>query len=128
MSREVRRVPAIWEHPKRVDGKYIPLLEADPEDPPEESDRHMPNWPVSERTHYQMYETTTEGKPISPVCETPEELARWLADNKASAFAGMPANYDHWLSMINNGSWAPTAFRRGGVMISGVEAMFPSKR
>ena len=44
--------------------------------------------PIEERTHYQMYETCTEGTPISPVMETPENLARWLADNGASAFGG----------------------------------------
>lgn len=27
MGREVRRVPANWQHPKNVEGHYVPLLE-----------------------------------------------------------------------------------------------------
>lgn len=58
---------------------------------------YMPEWPAAEKTHYQMYETTTEGSPISPVMDSPESLARWLADNNASAFGSMGASYEQWL-------------------------------
>lgn len=68
-----------------------------------DAEDYMPYWPEEERTHYQMYENTSEGTPISPVCETPEELARWLTDNKASAFASMTASYEEWLSMCKDG-------------------------
>lgn len=61
---------------------------------------YMPDWPEEERTHWQMYEDTSEGTPISPVFETPEKLARWLADNSASAFADITATYDEWYRMI----------------------------
>src|SRR6185503_13867538 len=30
------------------------------------SDEYMPDWPAEERTHLMMYETTSEGTPISP--------------------------------------------------------------
>lgn len=40
---------------------------------PDASD-YMPDWPEAERTHYQMYENTSEGTPISPVMATPEDL------------------------------------------------------
>jgi len=46
-----------------------------------------------------MYETCSEGTPISPVMETPEQLARWLVDNKASFFGTMTAPYDRWLEI-----------------------------
>jgi len=49
-----------------------------------------------------MYETCTEGTPISPAFATPEELARWLADNEASAFGGMTASYEGWLRTIKS--------------------------
>ena len=71
--------------------------------PPKE-ERHMPEFKPHECTHYQMYETCSEGTPISPVMETPEELARWLADNKASAFGSMTATYEQWLNTIHRGS------------------------
>lgn len=60
---------------------------------------HMPNWPASERTHLMMYEDTSEGTPISPAFETPEELARWLTDNGASAFGDMKGSYEGWLKV-----------------------------
>jgi hypothetical protein len=66
-------------------------------------DDYMPSWPESERTHVQMYETTTEGTPISPAFETPEALARWLADNGASAFGTQKASYEAWLATCKYG-------------------------
>lgn len=83
------------------------------------SANHMPKWADEERTHYQMYEDTSEGTPISPVMETPEELAQWLVDNNASSFGAMTATYEQWLS-ICKGGWAPSAVIVGGVMQSGV--------
>jgi hypothetical protein len=64
---------------------------------------YMPSWKEEERTHLMMYEDTTEGTPISPACETAEELARWLADNNASAFGKMTATYEEWLATIKRG-------------------------
>ena len=64
---------------------------------------YMPNWPGSERTHWQMYEDTTEGTPISPVCESPEELAQWLADNGASVWGLEQASREQWAEIIKQG-------------------------
>jgi len=162
VGREVRRVPANWEHPKRSNGQYIPLNdgytkrlhdweegksqwekglysdfsggwepiseayrgqtweEYDGERPDPKD--YMPDWPEDERTHWQMYEDTSEGTPISPVMPDPESLARWLADNDASAFADMTATYEQWLATIQRG-WAPSAiFSPATGLISGVEA------
>jgi hypothetical protein len=57
---------------------------------------------------WQMWETTSEGSPISPVFPTPEELARWLADTGASAFGDETATYEEWLATIRRG-WAVSA-------------------
>lgn len=84
---------------------------------------YMPDWSAEERTHYQMYETTSEGSPISPVKASPEELARWLADNNASAFAGMTCTYEQWLNMIVGSGSSVSAVMSNGVMTSGVAAM-----
>lgn len=88
---------------------------------PEEAD-YMPDFPASERTHFQMYEDTTEGTPISPVMETPEALAHWLADNGASAFGDMTATYDEWLETIKRG-FACGLLITGNVMQSGVSGL-----
>ncbi len=87
-------------------------------DRPDAAD-YMPDWPEVERTHLQMYETCTEGTPISPVFKSPEKLARWLADNGASSFGHMTATYEQWLATIKRGS-AVSAFIQGGVITSGV--------
>lgn len=92
---------------------------------PVEAD-YMPDWPDEARTHFMMYETTTEGTPISPAFATPEELARWLVDNNASAFAGDTASYAAWLKVCQ-GRPAPSAIGTVGpaglVMESGVEVL-----
>ena len=79
--------------------------------------------PVPTGDGWQMWETTSEGSPISPVFATPEELARWLADNGASTFGNNTATYDQWLAMVQSG-WAMSAmFVPGKGVISGVEAV-----
>lgn len=86
---------------------------------PPNPENYMPYWSEEERTHYQMYEVVTEGTPMSPICETPEELAQWLADNKASAFGRQTATYAEWLKMINKG-FAISAVLSEGSLIPGV--------
>jgi hypothetical protein len=83
---------------------------------------YMPEFDESELTHIMMYEDTSEGTPISPAFETPEELAHWLADNNASAFGDMTATYEHWLATCKSG-WAPSAVVVRGKMMSGVEGI-----
>jgi len=86
-------------------------------------DDYMPNWPDDIRTHYQMYETTSEGTPISPVMASPEELAHWLADNGASAFAGMTATYEQWLRTIVGSGSIGSCVKTENKIISGVETV-----
>jgi hypothetical protein len=141
MGREVRRVKAGWRHPKE-DGNFKPLFEgyaaakAEFEEMqakdglqeaieymgcPDKSD-YMPDWTDEEKTHIQMYENTSEGTPISPVMDTPENLAGWLTDNGASAFASMTADYESWLRVCTGG-FAPSAVIVGGKMESGVAGL-----
>src|ERR1017187_9570080 len=135
MGREIRMVPADWQHPKDERGQYEPLLDGSfaeelaewnlgkskwseglqddynsgwkPSDSnstweewagvaPEEA-AYMPTFAEGTATHLMMmYETCTEGTPISPAFATPEELAHWLADTNASAFGAMGASYESW--------------------------------
>lgn len=130
----VRRDGTVVEQPKGICA-YSPMGSDDDrtQDPsdyfgqrPLRSD-YMPDWPDAERTHWQMYEDTSEGTPISPVCSSPEILARWLADNQAISFGNSTAAYEQWLAMISRG-YAPSMVmevRANGAatMQSGVEAM-----
>lgn len=168
MGREVRRVPANWQHPKqqtpdyrtgRMVERYKPLYPGERYQPavdewdeecakwkagwrPEyctdaesramtyeqyagqrpHKDDYMPDWPAEQRTHLMMYEDTSEGTPISPAFETPEELARWLVDNKASAFGSDTGSYEGWLR-VARGGWAPSMVVSAAGAVSGVDAL-----
>lgn len=82
---------------------------------------YMPEWEPGEATQLMMYENTSEGTPISPAFDTPEALARWLADTGASAFGSMTASYEQWLATCRQG-WSVGAVITNGVMVSGVAA------
>lgn len=84
------------------------------------ADEYMPTWEDHEKTHLMMYETTSEGTPISPAFKTPEELARWLVDNDASAFGGSKASYEGWLR-VAQGGYAPSAVAQDGSLKTGVD-------
>jgi hypothetical protein len=94
---------------------------------PPRPEYYRPDWPEESRTHLMMYEDTSEGTPISPAFETPEELARWLVDNNASAFGNSTASYESWLR-VAKGGYAPSAVMTihgdgTGTMQSGVDAL-----
>lgn len=82
---------------------------------------YMPKWSDEECTHFMMYETCSEGTPISPAFETPEQLAHWLADTGASAFGGMTASYEQWLAVCHGRSTCSAVITNGRLK-SGVEA------
>jgi hypothetical protein len=88
---------------------------------------YMPEFPEGTATGWCMYETTSEGTPISPVFEAPEALARWLAESGASSFGSSTATYEQWLSMIQAG-WAPSMVASGNVLQSGVEIVAEDAR
>lgn len=105
--------------PKAPDEEGMTYEEWSGEKP--DADDYMPAWPDAERTHLMMYETTSEGTPISPAFKTPEELARWLADNNASAFGDSTATYKQWLGTCKSG-YAPSMVCDSRGLRSGVAA------
>ena len=126
MGREIRKVPANWEHPKNERGHYQPLYDESfreaattwtrgflqwapgfPEfdkhgtdapfywqwegNPPQE-DLYRPEWMEAERTHFQVYETVSEGTPVSPVLPSKDAVVAWAMEQghsraNAEAFA-----------------------------------------
>ena len=75
-----------------------------------------PDWKIHPPTGdgYQLWETVTEGSPISPVFATPEELADWLVapDNDTSITRG--TTRDQWLAMIRGPGWSPSMIEGDG--------------
>lgn len=50
---------------------------------------------------YQLWETTSEGSPKSPVFATFDELCEWCADN-ATTFASHKTTKEEWAKMLND--------------------------
>jgi len=68
---------------------------------------------------YQIWETVSEGSPISPVFANPEDLAKYMATTRWGADEGSSA--ETWLKFIMGPGWAPSMISQGGVMYSGPE-------
>lgn len=70
---------------------------------------------------YQIWETVSEGSPVSPAFATPEELALWMVENDKSVTKG--TTFDQWMKFIDAG-WAPSMMTTptNGVQI-GVQAI-----
>ena len=140
MSREIRPVALDWEHPLAggtySDGRprYVPLhsredlrihldsFAADPEDwdneEPDPAD-YMPEIPEGTPYGWQMYETVSEGSPVSPVCKTKDELAAWLSSTAAGRNQVSPAA----AAAFVDAGWAPTGMSLPGHgYMSGVAA------
>lgn len=71
---------------------------------------------------WQLWETVSEGSPVSPAFATPEELADWLTDNHDLPGGGSMTR-DRWLHFLTEQGWAPSLMGRAGHVVSGVEAM-----
>jgi hypothetical protein len=127
---EVCKVPKNWIHPQNAIGNYIPLCKAsifvkvrkaweeavktkpahltiedwfgEPE-PVFSTEEYTPNWAPEEMTHFQLYETVTEGTPQSPVMESLEELADWLSVNQ-DYWKKHNLTKEKWLTMLKRGS------------------------
>jgi hypothetical protein len=68
---------------------------------------------------WQVWETVSEGSPISPVFATPEELAAWMSENGTGLDAGK--SKETWLAFIHRG-WAPSLVMDSRGVRSGVDA------
>lgn len=123
MGREIKRVPMDFDYPlcrvwygyqitfcheeygegcercrefARVMG--IPMDEYFPDMPCPDWKKHFKIDPPTGEG-FQLWETTSEGSPVSPVFRTAEELAEWCAEN-ATVFADDKASAEDWMKMI----------------------------
>lgn len=51
---------------------------------------------------YQLWETTSEGSPVSPVFESLERLCEWCEKN-ATTFGNLTATKGEWMKMLDDG-------------------------
>lgn len=91
--------------------------------PSAESKATYENWQRTEPPAgegYQIWETVSEGSPISPVFATDVELAEFMA---SQALNERGKSFATWLAFIRGPGWAPSMVLRGGAVIDGVDAM-----
>jgi hypothetical protein len=147
MGREVRHVPPNWEHPKDDYGNFKPMFDEsyddaarawidgfmankgmapegyegyywDAEGEPPNEEYYRPAF-TEDATWVQMYETVSEGTPVSPPFATKAELVEWIVKNG-----------DGWGRPVSRAAaekfveveWAPTGVFVRGQMRTGVEA------
>jgi hypothetical protein len=67
---------------------------------------------------YQVWETVSEGSPISPPFATPEELAKYMSNTCFGADEG--TSYETWLKWINTSGWAPSVVVINNKFVFGV--------
>lgn len=173
MGREIRRVPADWDHPRKQcehspwkggceealqnNGRcYQPLFDRSfrqaaeewkrdfaawergerPDYCSEESksmeaweynggppDRnwYRPDWPEESMTHYQVYETVSEGTPVTPHFATQEELVDYLVkygDRWDQIRGDGGWSQDNAVSFVYGTQWAPSLIIADGKMFS----------
>ena len=155
MGREIRRVPADWEHPRYTEedathrdriGDYRPLCDQDYrsaakkwtrdfdrwragthpdqtadrpyfwewEDPPDPRSYRERRWTKQQATHYQVYETISDGCPVTPAFASMDALVEYLV-----------AQGDFWDQKRGDGGWdravAERFVKRGSAMSLVVE-------
>lgn len=81
MGREIRKVIPNWVHPKDDDGKYKPM-------------RKRPPRKKYDATWFQMYETVSEGTPVSPPFPSLDALEDYLVNHG-----------DFWDQRRGSGGW-----------------------
>ena len=69
---------------------------------------------------YQIWQTVSEGSPITPVFATPEELATYAAARPWGGDCG--TTYDQWLASVRGPGWAMSMAIVDGALMSGVQA------
>ena len=179
MGREVRRVPANWEHPVTKDtygsDRSQPMydqtfagaeaewladfdrirgggakgyeIECYPrgvcqwakDNLPPDPDYYRP-WDDADATWFQLWETVSEGTPVSPPFATKGELAAYLGEHGdfwdqsrcktadwVSLWGGKPGvsgwGKERAERFVNGPGWAPSMVMQGGRLMSGVEAV-----
>jgi hypothetical protein len=71
---------------------------------------------------WQLWETVSEGSPITPVFATPEELARYQTNPGNDTSTTKGTTFEQWMAFISVG-WAPSMIGNGDTIQDGVAAV-----
>jgi hypothetical protein len=95
---------------------------------------YRPNWRSDEMTWWQVYETVTEGTPVTPPFATREELVQYLVANgdfwdqkrRSEGNSNIPCgpwSLKQAQAFVFGSGWAPSMVVSNGRAMSGVEAV-----
>lgn len=73
-------------------------------------DYYRPDWPAESATAFQVYETVSEGTPVSPVLATHDDLIHWLVNDGSGMGIGgvrQPMSREA-AERFANAAWAPS--------------------
>lgn len=99
---------------------------------PPQSEYYRPNWTQEEMTWVQVYETVSEGTPVTPPFATKEELVEYLVENgdfwdQSRRKAGCtvmecrPWSQESAQRFVFGAGWAPSFAMIDGKVMSGVD-------
>lgn len=130
VSREIRRTPVGWWPPTDANGTPQPqhdrsvedaLVDAGQLEATRVRDRaayYRPAWTDAERTGYQLYESITEGTPLTPSFETTAQLINYLV----TIGDGFGVLTRPQAEAIVREGWMPTGILIDGVLSGPYEA------
>lgn len=94
---------------------------------PPEVEYYRPDWKPEEMTWWQVYETVSEGTPVTPAFSTAEELIEYLVINGDfwdKRRGDGPWSRKNAEAFVKDGGWAPSMVLRPKTgLISGVQAL-----
>lgn len=101
---------------------------------PPQTEYYRPNWKPEEMTWFQVYETVSEGTPVTPPFETREELVEYLVangdfwDQKRREEGCTVMDCAPWArksaeNFVYGSGWAPSFVVADGKIISGVDVV-----
>lgn len=122
-------------HPDQIDGSgkdYVRYAEWS--GGPPDHEYYRPEWKADEMTWWQVYETVSEGTPVTPPFETREKLVEYLVENGDFWDQHRRANGDTIMScdpwsreaaqrFVFGSGWAPSMIAIGGELMSGVDGL-----
>lgn len=68
---------------------------------------------------WQLWETVSEGSPISPVFDAPEGLAQWMSSPAYTWGSSSPMEYESALRFVTGDGWAPSMVVGPAGLVSG---------
>lgn len=150
MGREIRKVPSNWEHPKNRSGNYQPMYETFYEDAAQEWIKNFNEFIPSEFIKYywenelppdeeycvpyrkedaiwfQVYETVSEGTPVTPPFETEQQLIDHLCtygESLIGKYNSGPFSREIAEKFVLKNKWVMSGLMSGGEIIMGINTV-----